>query len=78
MWPLAGVPPTIPPKPLDAAVPPTWDARIERVAFVLLHFTEGELAYLYKMLDDGRNYRNMSRYSLDAVIEKERKACSKG
>lgn len=77
MWPSAAPPVSIPIPPLDAAVPPTWEARIERVAFVLFHFTEGELAYMYKLLYNGRNYRNMSWYALDAVVEKERRECSK-
>lgn len=58
-------------QPLPCEAPPTWKGRLDRVAWVLEHFTPGEMHELFKIAHDakGVRYSNVLR-----VTEKERKA----
>lgn len=55
--------------PLNATKPPLWAIKERRVEWVLHNFTEGELAYVYKVLHDGRGMR---RSGVDEVMKKEK------
>lgn len=58
-------------QPLPCGAPLTWKGRLDRVAWVLEHFTPGEMHELFKIAHDakGVRYSNVLR-----VTEKERKA----
>lgn len=62
-------------QPLPCAPPLTWTGRLDRVAWVLEHFTPGELHELFKVAHDakGVRYSNVVR-----VTEKERKGIEGG
>jgi len=62
--------------PLTLPLPPTrtedWPTKERHVEWVLHNFTPGMLAYLYRTLREGKDYRKKSEWEIENTIAKER------